>query len=114
MGFESTYQWEDPIYSGVVFGSVFTTLVAICYYSLISVFAYASLTLLMAVIGVKIYTYVMVTFLKKETTNPIAKFAGKKTWLTRFYAKNTMVELKYFWENDTWEKRCDLIRCNNS
>merc|ERR1712121_432319 len=76
MGFESTYQWEDPIYSGVVFGSVFTTLVAICYYSLISVFAYASLTLLMAVIGVKIYTYVMVTFLKKETTNPIAKIAG--------------------------------------
>merc|ERR1712111_85566 len=76
MGFESTYQWEDPIYSGVVFGSVFSTLVAICYYSLISVFAYASLTLLMAVIGIKIYTYVMVTFLKKETTNPIAKIAG--------------------------------------
>merc|ERR1711887_392506 len=76
MGVESTYQWEDPIYSGVVFGSVFSTLVAICYYSLISVFAYASLTLLRAVIGIKIYTYVMVTFLKKETTNPIAKIAG--------------------------------------
>merc|ERR1712212_390976 len=67
MGFESTYQWEDPIYSGVVFGSVFSTLVAICY---------SSLTLLCAVIGIKIYTYVMVTFLKKETTNPIAKIAG--------------------------------------
>merc|ERR1711917_92151 len=67
MGFESTYQWEDPIYSGVVFGSVFTTLVAICYYSLISVFAYASLTLLMAVIGVKIYTYVMVTHTHTHT-----------------------------------------------
>ena len=77
MGFESTYQWEDPIYSGVVFGSVLSTLVAICYYSLISVFAYASLTVLMAVLGIKIYTYVMVTFLKKETTNPIAKIAGK-------------------------------------
>merc|ERR1712235_119183 len=76
MGFESTYQWEDPIYSGVVFGSVLSTLVAICYYSLISVFAYASLTVLMAVLGIKIYTYVMVTFLKKETTNPIAKIAG--------------------------------------
>merc|ERR1711962_181751 len=76
MGFESTYQWEDPIYSGVVFGSVFSTLVAICYYSLISVFAYASLTILCAVIGIQIYTYVMVTFLKKETTNPIAKIAG--------------------------------------
>lgn len=76
MGFESTYQWEDPIYSGVVFGSVLSTLVAICYYSLISVFAYASLTILCAVIGIQIYTYVMVTFLKKETTNPIAKIAG--------------------------------------
>lgn len=75
MGFESTYQWEDPI-SGVVFGSVLVTLVSICYYSLISVFAYASLAVLLAVIGIKIYTYVMVTFLKKETTNPIAKFAG--------------------------------------
>lgn len=76
MGFESTYQWEDPIYSGVVFGSVLSTLVAICYYSLISVLAYASLTILCAVIGIQIYTYVMVTFLKKETTNPIAKIAG--------------------------------------
>merc|ERR1712203_814381 len=76
MGFESTYQWEDPIYSGVVFGTVLITLVSICYYSLISVLAYVSLSLLLAVIGIKIYTYVMVTFLKKETVNPIAKFAG--------------------------------------
>ena len=85
MGFESTYQWEDPIYSGVVFGSVLSTLVAICYYSLISVFAYASLTVLMAVLGIKIYTYVMVTFLKKETTNPIAKIAGKLLTLHLYY-----------------------------
>jgi len=76
MGFESTYQWEDPIYSGVVFGTVLVTLVSICYYSLISVLAYVSLTVLLAVIGIKVYTYVMVTFLKKETTNPIAKFSG--------------------------------------
>jgi len=76
MGFESTYQWEDPIYSGAVFGVVLVTLVSICYYSLISVLAYVSLTVLMAVIGIKIYTYIMVTFLKKETVNPIAKFAG--------------------------------------
>merc|ERR1719370_1355771 len=27
-------------------------------------------------LGIQIYTYVMVTFLKKETTNPIAKIAG--------------------------------------
>jgi len=76
MGFESTYQWEDPIYSGVVFGTVLITLVSITYYSLISVLAYVSLSVLLAVIGIKVYTYVMVTFLKKDTVNPIAKFSG--------------------------------------
>ena len=77
MGFEKTYLWEDPIHSGVVFGSVLVTLISICYYSLISVVAYVSLTALLAVLSLKIYTYVMVTFLKKETVNPLAKFSGK-------------------------------------
>merc|ERR1719229_2029923 len=76
MGFESTYQWEDPIYTGVIFGTVLATLISICYYSLISVIAYVSIALLLAVSAVKLYTYVMVTFLKKDVTNPIAKFAG--------------------------------------
>jgi hypothetical protein len=76
MGFESTYHWEDPIYTGVVFGAVMATLISICYYSLISVCAYTSLFILMAVAGLKLYTYVMVTFLKKETANPIAKYTG--------------------------------------
>merc|ERR1712226_996593 len=76
MGFESTYHWEDPIYTGVVFGTVMATLVSICYYSLISVCAYTSLFILMCVSGLKLYTYVMVTFLKKETANPIAKYTG--------------------------------------
>jgi len=75
MGFEKTYLWEDPIHSGVVFGSVLVTLISICYYSLISVVAYVSLTALLAVLSLKIYTYVMVTFLKKETVNPLAKFS---------------------------------------
>merc|ERR1711974_559713 len=39
----------------------------------ISVVAYCSLTALLAVLSLKIYTYVMVTFLKKETANPLAK-----------------------------------------
>ena len=89
MGFESTYQWEDPIYSGAVFGVVLVTLVSICYYSLISVLAYVSLTVLMAVIGIKIYTYIMVTFLKKETVNPIAKFAGNYSLIITNYTKVT-------------------------
>jgi hypothetical protein len=76
MGFEKTYQWEDPIHSGIVFGSVLVSLMSICYYSLISVVAYVSLTALVAVLSLKIYTYVMVTFLKKETANPLAKFSN--------------------------------------
>ena len=47
MGFESTYLWEKPIPTGIVFGSVLALLLSICYYSLISVAAYASLTLLL-------------------------------------------------------------------
>merc|ERR1712150_291785 len=74
MGFESTYLWEDPIQSGIIFGSVFASLISICYYSLISVCAYLSLTALLAVLSLKVYTYVMVTFLKKEVAcNPLAK-----------------------------------------
>merc|ERR1712073_123432 len=74
MGFEKTYLWEDPIQSGIIFGSVFVSLISICYYSLISVCAYLSLTALLAVLSLKVYTYVMVTFLKKEVScNPLAK-----------------------------------------
>jgi hypothetical protein len=47
--------------------------VAICYYSLISVAAYGALAVLFAVFAMKLYVYVMVTFLKKETPNPIAQ-----------------------------------------
>ena len=82
MGFESTYLWEDPIQSGVIFGSVFASLISICYYSLISVCAYGSLTALLAVLSLKVYTYVMVTFLKKEVPcNPLAKVAGKSLFI---------------------------------
>jgi len=47
MSFESTYHWEKPIHTGVIFGSVLATLISICYFSLISVAAYASLALLL-------------------------------------------------------------------
>jgi len=73
MSFEKTYHWENPIQTGVIFGSVLSTLVAICYYSLISVAAYGALAVLFAVFAMKLYVYVMVTFLKKETPNPIAQ-----------------------------------------
>jgi len=75
MGFEKTYLWEDPIATGFIFGTVLTTLISICYYSLISVAAYMSLTALLTVLSLKIYNYVMVTFLKKEACNYIASMS---------------------------------------
>ena len=99
MGFESTYLWEDPIQSGVIFGSVFASLISICYYSLISVCAYGSLTALLAVLSLKVYTYVMVTFLKKEVPcNPLAKVAGKSTKTSNFP--------KYFKEKKSYVLAC--------
>jgi hypothetical protein len=47
MSFKSTYHWEKPIHTGVIFGSVLATLISICYFSLISVAAYAALSLLL-------------------------------------------------------------------
>lgn len=76
MSFEKLYHWTDPIKTGIVFGTVLASLISVCYFSVISVVSYTSLLALMAVIALKIYTYVMVTFLKKEATNPISKYAG--------------------------------------
>lgn len=73
----SLVHWEDPIASGAVFGSVLVTLLSICYYSLISVCAYTSLTLLMLVLAVKLYSYVMVLMKKAEPgSDPLAKVAA--------------------------------------
>lgn len=69
--------WEDPISSGAVFGSVLVALVSICYYSLISVIAYLSLGLLSIVLGVKLYSYVMVMMKKAEPgSNPLSRIAA--------------------------------------
>lgn len=69
--------WEDPISSGSVFGSVLVALVSICYYSLISVIAYLFLGLLSIVLGVKLYSYVMVMMKKAEPgSNPLSRIAA--------------------------------------
>ena len=47
MGFEKTCHWEKPVHSAVIFGSVLATLISICYFSLISVAAYAALSFLL-------------------------------------------------------------------
>ena len=56
--------WENPVSSASTLGFVLSILVSICYFSFISVIAYISLTLLVIVLGIKIYSYAMV-FLKK-------------------------------------------------
>ena len=56
--------WENPVGSASTLGFVLAVLVSICYYSFISVVAYISLTLLVVVLGIKIYSFAMV-FLKK-------------------------------------------------
>jgi len=56
--------WENPVGSASTLGFVLAVLVSICYYSFISVVAYISLTLLVIVLGIKIYSFAMV-FLKK-------------------------------------------------
>ena len=56
--------WENPVASGSTLGFVLACLVSICYFSFISVIAYISLTLLVIVLCIKIYSYAMV-FMKK-------------------------------------------------
>ena len=69
--------WEDPIMSGAVFGSVMLVLLSLASYSLITVSSYTCLTLLILVLGVKLYSYVMVMMKKAEPgSDPLAKVAA--------------------------------------
>jgi len=56
--------WDSGAASGGVFGSVLGLLVAISYFSLISVAAYIALAALAGVMAIKVYSFAMV-FLKK-------------------------------------------------
>jgi hypothetical protein len=84
MGFESTYHWEKPIETGIIFGSVLALLVSICYYSLISVAAYSALTLLLVSSAEK-----MISATKNVLAKEIAKICleaalqGHQIW--RFF-----------------------------
>ena len=69
--------WEDPVVSGGVFGAVLVVLLALSSYSLITVVSYTCLTLLMVVLGVKVYSYVMVMMKKAEPgSDPLAKVSA--------------------------------------
>jgi len=73
MELPSVVYWEDPISSGAIFGSVLVVLLSLASYSLITVVSYTSLALLLAVAGVKLYSYVMVMMKKAEAgSDPLA------------------------------------------
>jgi len=77
MALPSILYWEDPIQTGAVFGSVLVVLLSLASYSLITVVSYTCLTLLMVVLGVKLYSYVMVMMKKAEPgSDPLAKVAA--------------------------------------
>jgi hypothetical protein len=77
MGCDNIYLWRDPVVTGPIFVTMLTVMISICYYSLISVAAYTALFILGTAAGVKLYVYVMKTFLKKDNVNdPIQRCAG--------------------------------------
>ena len=77
MALPSILYWEDPIQSGAVFGTVLVVLLSLASYSLITVVSYTCLALLLGVLGVKLYSFVMVKMGKAEAgSDPLAKVAA--------------------------------------
>jgi len=73
----SLVYWENPILSGAVFGSVFVSLISLCYYSLIYVVSNLALLLLLGVGAVKLYTRVMVMLGKATAgSDPLEQVAN--------------------------------------
>jgi len=77
MALPSILYWEDPVVTGGLFGSVLVVLLSLTSYSLITVVSYSCLTALLAVLGVKLYSYVMVMMKKAEPgSDPLAMIAA--------------------------------------
>jgi len=77
MSLPSIVYWEDPVQSGVVFGSVLIALVFLASCSLITVISYSCLCLLSLVILVKAYSFIMVKAGKAEAgSDPLAKVSS--------------------------------------
>ena len=86
MGFESVYLWVDPVTTGPVFVSVLVALFSITCYSLLSVLSYSALFVLGTACGIRLYVYVMNTFLKKNVNDPIAKYSSESENVKHLYA----------------------------
>ena len=69
--------WVEPIKTGAVFGSVLTVLLALSSCSLLSVISHCCLAALMAVLGARLYTFVMVKAGKAQPgEDPLAQVCG--------------------------------------
>ncbi|KAF2894304.1 hypothetical protein ILUMI_11866 [Ignelater luminosus] len=71
---ESLIYWRDPKKSGPVFGGVLVVLLALTYFSLISVVAYLSLLALTATISFRIYKNVVQAVQKTGDGHPFKEF----------------------------------------
>lgn len=67
---ESLIYWRDPKKSGPVFGGVLLVLLALTYFSLISVVAYLSLFVLTATIAFRIYKNIIQAVQKTGDGHP--------------------------------------------
>jgi hypothetical protein len=68
--------WQDPIQTGAIFGCVLVALTSLTYCSLLSVVAYSALALLTAVVGIKLYSFVMIKTGKAQPgSDPLAEVA---------------------------------------
>jgi len=66
--------WRDPKKSGVVFGSIFVVLIALCFLSFISVIAYTSLAVLTGTFGFRIYKNILQTVQKTNDGPPFKEY----------------------------------------
>lgn len=67
---ESLIYWRDVKKSGIVFGAVLVFLLAISVFSVISVFAYASLIALLGAVSFRIYKNVLQAIQKTPEGHP--------------------------------------------
>jgi len=66
--------WRDPKKSGVVFGSIFVILIALIFFSFISVVAYTSLALLTGTFAFRVYKNVLQAVQKTNEGHPFKEY----------------------------------------
>lgn len=86
------FHWKKPIESGIIFSIGFTLIIAMTFFSIISVFAYSALGLIFASGSMRLYKAVMKT-LKKPTETPFDGLWNKVLNLNVAMSQEKMNEL---------------------